>query len=252
MQVKNRFQAFALHLSGSALVALTSAALVFLVWYPVPLAAAAGVTSIFLILLTVDVVVGPVITMLVFNLKKPELKRDLLIVLLLQLGALAYGLHTVFIARPVYLVFAADRFDMVYANEMTSEKLARVKDPRFQSLPLGRPEFIAAKRPADAKARADLLIGALTGGDDLAQSPQYYLPLSEQKSQLLSRLQPLDKLKGYNLHSKDEVERVLHDFAGRAGGVGYVPVRGKVEDLTAIVARDTGDVLDIVPLKPWE
>src|SRR6218665_1691953 len=112
MSIHNRYQAFAAHLLGSCLVAALSAFLVFWVWYPAQFASMSGVTGIFLILLGVDVVVGPVITLIVFNRAKPELKRDLAIVLLLQIAALGYGLHTVFTARPAYLVFSADRFEV--------------------------------------------------------------------------------------------------------------------------------------------
>ena len=228
-----------------------SAALVFLLWYPGALASATGVTEIFLIILAVDVAVGPLITLIVFNLKKPELRRDLMIVLILQLAALFYGLHAVFAARPVYLVFAADRFDLVYANELTPEKLAKVQDPRFQSVPLGRPQLIAAKRPDDKQARADILFGALAGGDDLPQLPQYYVPLQNEKAAMLDRLQQLDKLKEFNRDDADRVSQLMKSYEVRLDKVGFVPVRGKVKDLTAVIDRDSGKVLDVLPLQPW-
>jgi F0F1-type ATP synthase assembly protein I len=134
----NRYQAFATHLVGSVAVALCSAALVFLVWYPDKLPQATGVTNIFLMLLAIDVLVGPVVTLIVFNTAKKELKRDLLIVLLLQLGALAYGLHAVFIARPAYSVFSVDRFELVLANDLTDDKLKKVTDARYKSPPCRR------------------------------------------------------------------------------------------------------------------
>ena len=128
MNVKNRFHAFGFHLLGSVILGLCAAALVFLVWYPNPLHKAAGVTHIFLLLLLVDVIVGPVVTLIVFNRAKPELRRDLVIVLLLQLSALAYGMYTVFVPRPAYLVFAADRFDVVYANDLESEQVGKAPE----------------------------------------------------------------------------------------------------------------------------
>ena len=73
----NRFQACATHLLASGAAALLSSALVFLLWYPGLLSYASGVISIFLMLLWVDVVLGPLITLIVFNTKKKELKRDL-------------------------------------------------------------------------------------------------------------------------------------------------------------------------------
>jgi len=49
---------------------------------------------LFLIVVTVDVILGPLITLAVFNGVKPwtELRRDLAMVGVLQLAALGYGL----------------------------------------------------------------------------------------------------------------------------------------------------------------
>lgn len=247
----NRFQAAGSHLLGSSLVALCSAALVFLVWYPGPLASATGVIGIFLILLTVDVALGPLITLIVFNPAKKELKRDLLIVLLLQVVALLYGLHAVFIARPVYRVFSVDRFELVYANDLTNAKLQKATDPHFKMPPVLGPETIYARRPETSKERIDIAMGAMAGGDDVAQLPQFYAPYSEAKALVLKRLQPLEKLNDVNKDRRTDVDALIRKYAGRPGGVGYLPTRGKVQDLTVIVARDSAAVLESLDLNPW-
>jgi len=54
------------------------------------------------------VCLGPLLTLAVFDPKKKELKRDLSIILLIQLSALFYGIYTVSVARPAYIVFAVD------------------------------------------------------------------------------------------------------------------------------------------------
>jgi hypothetical protein len=247
----NRYQAFATHLMGSAVVALCSAALVFLVWYPDKLPQATGVTGIFLMLLAIDVVVGPVITLIVFNPAKKALKRDLAIVLLLQVCALLYGLHAVFVARPVYWVFSVDRFELVYANDLTGAKMQKVTDPHFKSPPIFRPEYISARRPESSKERIDIALGAVAGGDDVAQLPQFYAPYADAKDGVLKRLQPLEKLNDFNKDRRADVDALVKKYAGRPGGVGYLPTRGKVKDLTVIVARDSAAVLESLDLHPW-
>lgn len=244
----NRFQAFAVHLSGSLGIAFCATALVFLVWYPGSFSGATGVTAIFLMMLGIDVVLGPCITLVVFNPAKKELKRDLLIVLIVQLAALFYGLHTVFIARPVYAVFNADRFDLVYANDLTDEKLSKVMDQRFKALPLFGPQVIAAKRPDSAKERSDLMFSAALGGDDVPQMPQYYVPYVDQRAQVLSRMLPLDGLRALNQKDGRKIDALLLKYGKE---IAYLPLRGKVQDLTVIVARKTGEVLEINELAPW-
>jgi hypothetical protein len=247
----NRFQAFCSHLLGSIVVGLCSTALVFLVWYPWPLPAATGVTAIFAILLSVDVVIGPCITLIVFNPKKRELKRDLAIVLLLQISALLYGMHTVFVARPVYYVFSNDRFDLVFANDLTPEKLDKVTDARFRSTPWLMPEVIAARSPDDTEARNKVLFSALAGGDDLPQLPQYYVPYADQKEQVQERIHPLEELKLFNKERGGEIAALIAKYSLIKDGIGYLPLKGKVADLTVIVRKDSAEVLEVKDIKPW-
>lgn len=250
--MKNRIRAFGTHLAGSLLVACASLALVFLVWYPGPLAAASGVGAIVLILLAVDVIVGPVITFIVFDPRKKELKWDVAIILVLQLVALGYGMRTVFVARPAYVVFAADRFDVVYANDLTVEKLAKVTDPRFSDVPLWGPKVIAAKRPESAKERNEIMFGALVGGDDVPQLPQYYVPLADQRAQILKRLLPPENLREFNPERTAQVAELVASYGSHPGGVGYLPVRGKVKDFTAILGKESGELLQFSSLVPWQ
>lgn len=247
----NRYQAFGVHLLASAAVALISAAVVFLVWYPSPLQLATGVTGIFLMLLAVDVIVGPCITLIVFNTAKKELKRDLAIVLMLQVAALLYGLDAVFIARPVYVVYNAGRFDLVFANDLSPERLAKATNPLFKSPPLFGPQTISAHRPDDPKLRSKILLNSLSGGGDIAQSPEYYVPYLDERPEILRSVQALDGLRGLNPQSAEQVAALVERYAARKGGAGYLPVKASVKDLVVIVAKDSAEVLEIADLNPW-
>ena len=118
-----RLKAFFLHLSLSAVIALLALLLVFGLWYPAPLHTAVGVTHIFLLLLLIDVVLGPLLTLLVYKAGKKTLVFDLAVIAVLQLSALGYGLWTVAEGRPAWLVFNADRFDLVRVLDIDARKL---------------------------------------------------------------------------------------------------------------------------------
>ncbi|GAC1316917.1 MAG: hypothetical protein NVSMB28_03660 [Collimonas sp.] len=248
----NRFQAFGFHLVGSLVAAFFSSALVFLVWYRWPLSVATGVTEIFVLLLAVDVVIGPCITLIVFNTAKKELKRDLAMILLLQICAFLYGLHAVFVARPVYLVFNADRFDLVYANDLSEEKLRKVVDPQFRSVPLLGTEVTAARAPDSGKARNEILFSAVAGGDDLPQLPQYYVRYAQLKGEVQKHIHPLQELKSFNYEQTAAIDALGSKYASIQDGIGFVPLRGKVKDLTVIVRRDSAEVLEVKDLRPWK
>jgi len=55
------------HLLISAFIASLVLLVVFKVWYPTPLAEAVGVTKIFLMMLVIDVVVGPILGFIVYK-----------------------------------------------------------------------------------------------------------------------------------------------------------------------------------------
>ena len=127
MQLKPRFQAAGIHLCISLVIAALAATLVFALWYPYPYRDLSGGRELFTMLVSIDVILGPLLTLAVFNLKKPraELVRDLAIIGLVQLLALGYGLWTVYQARPVHMVFEMDRFRVTHAADIDPELLAK-------------------------------------------------------------------------------------------------------------------------------
>ena len=100
---KNRLRASVIHLAISLAIASLAALLVFGWWYPHPYRDLSGGRELFTLVVAVDVVLGPLITLVIFNPAKTRrhLVMDFTVIGLLQVAALAYGLWTVFVARPV-------------------------------------------------------------------------------------------------------------------------------------------------------
>ncbi len=68
-----RIKFFLNHISISIFLALVAIVMVFFIWYPSPLATAVGVTHIFLMLLAIDVIIGPVLGFIVYKEGKKHL-----------------------------------------------------------------------------------------------------------------------------------------------------------------------------------
>ena len=128
--MKPRYSAFLLHLLISGVIGLIAVCIVFFVWYPDPLQDAVGVTEIFLILLSVDIVIGPLLTLLVYKPGKPSLKFDLSVIALLQLVALCYGMNTVFQGRPAFQCAAS------FAQLKDFQRLASPCAPKRPTRPI--------------------------------------------------------------------------------------------------------------------
>lgn len=241
-----RIRAFLIHLSASVSLALASMAVIFLAWYPSPLAKAVGVTDIFLIVLGVDVVIGPLLTFVVYKVGKRSLRFDLATIVCIQLAAFAYGFGTVAEGRPAWLVFSADRFDLVQAYQIDVRK-QDLATPEYRTPPWTGAKWAYALRPDDPEQRQTILFEALIAGVDLAQRPDLYKPLADAADELRKRAQPLADLKQYNPPA--EVERILAQWPEADA---FLPMMARVHPVTVLINRESAQVIAIVDLNPWE
>lgn len=240
-----RFKAFLLHLAASALIALLALLLVFKLWYPAPLHDALGVTQIFLLLLLVDVILGPLLTLLVYKTGKKTLVMDLAIIAALQLAALGYGLWTVAEGRPAWIVYNADRFDVVTVTDLDTRLLDEAQ-PQYRNAPWTGPQWAGATQPDDIEQRNSILFEATLGGSDIAQRPNLYRPLAEMAAAIQQRAQPLEKLNDFN---EDNVVRsALQNWPEAAA---WAPLMARVKPMVVLLGENKSDVIAIVDLNPW-
>lgn len=183
----NRYKAAVLHLSFSLLLALLVFCLFRFLWYPDGLFSVAAAGKLLLLVTGVDVVMGPLLTLVVFNPKKKSLPFDLAVIVILQVSALSYGVHVMLGSRPIFLVGVTDRFELVLANELSDEDLAKATRPEFSHRSWTGPMVVGAKRPSTSAARSQLLFETLGGKADLDRRPEYYVPYRQIKADLLNR-----------------------------------------------------------------
>lgn len=84
----SRFKAFSIHFAISFAIFLILLYFILFQWYPQPLFSTDGGWRIIRIIVGVDLVLGPLLTLIVFKAGKPGLKFDLTIIAFLQITAL--------------------------------------------------------------------------------------------------------------------------------------------------------------------
>lgn len=219
-----RARAGLVHLLLSAGVAALAAALVFLLWYPGPFRLMSGGRDLFLLVVGVDIVLGPLLTFVVFDLSKgwPHLRRDLAVIGAIQLAGLGYGLHTVFIVRPVAAVFEVDRFRVVTANNVHEVELPQAL-PAYRELPLTGPWLLSA-RPAQAgEERNEALFMALDGVDT-GQRPIFWRPYEEGRAQALARSRPVAVLIERYPARAEALREAFRSLAVDSAALRFLPV----------------------------
>lgn len=250
LQSLNRYTAFVLHLAISALIAATVVALVLWLWYPAPYFKAMGGDMLLRLLIGVDVVIGPIITLLIFDTKKPKLRQDLAVVAALQVVALAYGTYVMFEARPVYNVFVKDRFETVAANSIEPASQDRAA-PAFRSLPLSGPLVVAAQPPRDPKEASTITMSAISGGPDVANMPHLYEAYSSAAVNVAKAARPLVSLSQKGRETAAAVNAFVTANGNGARSLGYIPVRARNSDFAVVVDRKSGEIVGYLTVNPW-
>jgi hypothetical protein len=246
----SRWRAAGYHLLISLAVGAAALALVALVWYPPPFLIAARGHELVMILTGVDVIIGPLLTLAVFKAGKWGMKFDLAVIAILQAAALVYGLYIMAQARPIYIVFAVDRFDLVSAVEITPAAFGRATKPEYKSAPWFGPKWAGARVPA-GQSSFDITMSALSGGADIHQLPQYYQDYKELRADALARAFPVADLARHNRGQEAQIAAAIADTGKKAEDVKFLPLRARKFDLTVLVDGKTGDVLKVVDLRPW-
>lgn len=245
---KDRFKAAGIHLGISLGIAALAAALVFLVWYPYPYGAISGGRELFLILITVDVILGPLITLAIFNRAKPrsELRRDLAIVGLIQLAALGYGLWTVSLARPVHLVFELDRFRVVHAVDVPSDLMDKVP-AGIDALPLSGPTLLSVRTFRDRSEEAEATLVALQG-IALGARPDLWQSYEAGRTQVLQAAKPAAQLKARFADRASEIDATLVRAGRKPETTAYLPLAGRKIFWTVFVDPASAEVVGFMPI----
>jgi hypothetical protein len=245
----NRWQAAGIHLCLSALIAATAVVVMFALWYPRPYFEAMGGQTLLALVVGVDVTLGPLLTLIVFNPKKKELKLDLAVIAAFQVAALAYGVWVTFVARPVYTAFVKDRFDIVTSNDLDATDLD-AGPANYRNLSFTGPRLIGVRLPTDPKEQLDLVFSAIAG-KDAQKFPKYYVPYADVAPAVIERAKPVEALVKKYMGAQDALHALASESGRPESELGYVPLHGRERIMTAVIDKRDGRVVGILSFNPY-
>ena len=246
MERTKRIKFFLSHLIISISLALLVIGLVFFIWYPSPLATAVGVTHIFLMLLVIDVILGPLLGLLVYKEGKKTLKFDLSVIILIQIAALCYGVFSIEQGRPAWLVYNVDRFELVRKNELVDTNIQQAQS-QFQQPSWFKPQYVATEFAKDIQQRNDEMFAEVFSGISIAQRPERYVELTQATTQIQQRALPLKELEQYN--PKTDVEKTLAKYPKADA---WLSLKANAVDMVVLVNKESASIIKIVDLRPWQ
>lgn len=240
----SRWQACGIHLAASFTIGGLFAMASYFLWYPQPLLALQGGLLVMGVLLGVDMILGPLMTLLVYSPRKPrkEIRFDLAVIVTVQLAAFVYGSWVIYSERPQYLVFAQSQFFVVRGPESLGvpDDAVMDKSPRYGVV---GPRVVYAAIPAEHVFNGSALMAAIMGDPTFALDATTYRPFPHNLSALQSEAMDAKEV----LPELGDAPAEMTRSAGiPLSDLSFFLVKGKAVSGVAVLRQQTGELLGIV------
>ena len=243
----SRFKAFAIHFAISFVIFLIILYFILVQWYPEPLFSTDGGWRVIRIIVGVDLILGPLLTLIVFKTGKPGLKFDLTMIALVQALALSWGVWTTYNERPAAIIYTLDFFTPVPAYQLKEVGMTAAKLKEFGD---SWPILIYSDIPKEKISEA--IIEAAQAGQPLYLLTKYYRKFSKEQSQVLKENSM--NLEKY-VNDKPKLKKIYQHalVTGPAKtNISYLGLHSREKWVTSIFDLDSMQIIDIIDIEPQE
>jgi hypothetical protein len=237
-----RWKAAAIHLGLSAILYIVLLYLIVFFWYPQPYFAADGGWDGVNLITGVDLVLGPMLTLIVFKAGKRGLRYDLTLIGIVQTVALILGIGIVYDQRIAMVVYAEGSFytlthDQVRdAGGQATEVLARANTT---------PPYGFVHLPTEKRERTKFWRELLRTGMPMLRLGDRYEPLDTSNlEEVLKHGVDLEQYTTRSEQNRQELERFLNRHGGKTEDYAFLPLVCRYSELFLALRRPDGGVID--------
>lgn len=232
----NRYTAAAAHFGVS--LAIFSGLLFILLnnWYPSPFFTASGGWQGLKIVALVDLVLGPLLTLIVFNpfKSRKELRIDLSIIASFQVAALIWGVLTVYQQRPVAAVFWEDKFYTVPAQVLENQNydlnLLSLYDEEI-------PALIYAEKPSSTDGLTQMMHAMMEGRYTPFQQTGLYRPINQHLEEISKHQIDIHEVIEANASMKESLNELLKDTKSSIEDNIYIKLESRYRNIILVFDR---------------
>ena len=190
---RSKLKAFVAHLTFSAFLISVFMYIVMFHWFPGYLFNFENVWEGLRILVPVDAILGPLLTLIIFVPGKKGLKGDLAIILVLQISALIYGASTIYGSKPEVLAFVGDRFEIITQSSYQRSKVTPEVEPVFDKT---NPALIYPLPGQTTEEQNEFVLDNV----QYQTMAERYRPLSDYRDEVLTKALDIERVKPTSEH----------------------------------------------------
>ena len=232
----------------SQLIIFIFLAFAYFLWFPHSFDKLGGFYDTALMLIFVDLILGPLLVFIVYKKDKKHLNFDINVLLGIQILAFIYGAYALYLKHPTYTVFANDHYQLVNASYITPNE---VQYNDLKSTFFSGPIMAYTELPKDTTKLFQFMIGVdLLGKPDIHQRPDFYKPHSQALDRILSK--QLDKKNLFkSKNSKEKLNKFLNQKGGKLSNYAFFPISGNNnKKMVFVINTNNGEAVDTIDMKP--
>ncbi len=245
---QSRFKASSLHLLLSLVLVTLVISVVIYFWYPPRFLGITNFKDIALLIISIDLVLGPLLTFVVYNPKKKSLRFDLAVIAIIQISALAYGVNALYQTHPLYITYNHGKFNLIHANEVKPDnsKYEEFKISKFSS-----PKLAFAKMPEDLETQTEIILGVdLKGEPDIDKRTEYYEPYQKHMDTILKN--SLDTVKLFDKKNLTPSSKAFLKRHGKKEDYSYFALKGATGSAIIVLDKKSAEVVATIKTDPWD
>ena len=243
---KTRWQAFSIHLGLCAVLYVVLLYLILFHWYPQPYFAADGGWQGIRLITGVDLVLGPLLTLIVFKPGKTGLRRDLTLIGILQTVAIIWGTWLVYEQRTAMVTYAYGSFYTLNPEQLRSAggKAIEVAEQAKTIPPYG---FV--RLPENPRERTEIILKNVFAGKPIHQLGDRYEALGKSNfAEMLAQGLKLDQYLSVSEQNQRTIDRFLARHGGKLEDYAFFPLVGRYKEPLLALRRSNGKILDTLDI----
>jgi hypothetical protein len=234
--MKFRFKALGWHFGASTAALLLVLGTLYLGWYRWPGWYLSGVLKILPITIGVDAVLGPLMTFMIANPNKPltELRRDIAVIVGIQVLALGYAAFTMWSGRPLYYAYSGKEISIVQAADIEPAEitLGQQTNPDFAPYWYSTPKWVYAPTvPGKAGASKD--------DTDSTEIPSDMVAWDKGLPDLRKKLKKVDDWNYFLIKQREVLKKRMAELGLAVDAANTMPMTGKGAPLLAVFDTNT-------------
>ena len=238
--LKARLKTSGIHFFLSALAFLIILYFIVIHWYPRPHFSINGGWQGVRIMLFVDIVLGPLLTLLIFNPGKSRraILFDFTVIGIIQVSALIWGLSAVYSQRPVAISFWDGRFYSVLAKDL---EVNNVTQENLSELSRKSPAIVYVRQPETDDEKTGVFTYGLVEGMLEYQIFFLYSSIDKHIDELFEA--SLDNLSNTNDAFQSSKDLWLEKSRANEQNLTFVPFEARYGNSILVLNRE-GEVID--------